>query len=187
MDFVLNLDEKDFIDACVRRENWAQKKLYEEHYSMMYPVCLRYANDTEEALDILHEGFIKVFLHIHKYKSGTSLKAWIKRIMVNTAIDLYRKKVRKRTESLDSAYDVSAMTTDIVSELSAQEILKALQELSPAYRTVFNLYIIEGYPHKEVAEKLGITESTSRSNLVKARSKLKKILIKKRIIENENR
>lgn len=182
MDLVYNLDENEFIQACIKQEEWAQKKLYEDHYSMMYPVCMRYAIDNDEALDILHEGFIKVFKNISKYNSGTSLKAWIRRIMVNTAIDLYRKKARKRTESLDTAYTVSTMAPDAISEMSAKEILKALQKLSPAYRTVFNLYIIEGFSHKEVAGILKITESTSRSNLVKARKKLKEILIESRII-----
>jgi len=182
MDFVLNLGEKDFIDACVKQEKWAQRKLYEDHYPSMLPVCMRYANDNDEALDILHEGFIKVFRNISKYNSGTSLKAWIRRIMVNTAIDLYRKKVRKRTESLDTAYTVRNTDPDVLSDLAAEEILKALQVLTPAYRTVFNLYVIEGYSHREVADILGITESTSRSNLVKARKKLKTILIQRRIV-----
>ena len=174
MDLVLQINEDDFISACVRGEEWAQKKLYEDHYNLMYPTCLRYANDEEEALDILHEGFIKIFKNISKYQSGTSLKAWIKRVMVNTAIDHYRKKARKRTESLESAYGVANLDIDAVSMMSADEILLALQELTPAYRSVFNLYVIEGFPHKEVAVMLGITESTSRSNLVKARNKLKK-------------
>ncbi len=185
MDFVYNFDERDFIEACVRNERWAQQKIYEDHYAVMYPVCMRYANDKEEALDILHEGFIKVFRNISKYKSGTSLKAWIRRIMVNTAIDLYRKKARKRTESLDTAYSVSSLDPDVISEMAAAEIMNALQELSPAYRTVFNLYIIEGYSHKEVADILKITESTSRSNLVKARKKLKEILAIRRISRND--
>jgi len=181
MELILQINEDDFIQACIRKEEWAQKRMYEEHYSIAYPVCLRYANDSEEALDILHDGFIKIFNNISKYKSGTSLKAWIKRVMVNTAIDHYRKKVRKRTESIDTAYDITSYEIDAVSQISAKEIIKALQELTPAYRSVFNLYVIEGFPHKEVANKLNITESTSRSNLVKARNKLKTILLKKGI------
>lgn len=172
----INQTESDFIKACISNEEWAQKKLYEDNYSIMYPVCLRYATDQEEALDILHEGFIKVFRHISKYTVGTSLKAWIKRIMVNTAIDYYRKRSRRRTEEIDNARGLSSGGPDAISDMAATEILSALQELSPAYRSVFNLYIIDGFSHKEVAEKLNISESTSRSNLVKARQKLKKIL-----------
>jgi len=178
MELTINIQQSEtsFINACISNEEWAQKKLYEDHYSMMYPVCLRYANDQEEALDILHEGFIKVFRHISKYTIGTSLKAWIKRIMVNTAIDYYRKRSRRRTEDIDNAISLNSGDPDVVSSMSATEILAALQKLSPAYRSVFNLYIIEGFSHKEVAEKLNISESTSRSNLVKARQKLRKLL-----------
>ncbi len=178
-------DEKEFIQACVREEEWAQKQLYETYYSTMYPVCLRYAVDEEEALDILHEGFIKIFRHISKYTIGTSLTAWIRRIMVNTSIDYYRKKSRRRTEDIDNARGITNNDPDVVSQLSAEEIIAALQKLSPAYRAVFNLYVIEGFSHREVAEQLDITESTSRSNLVKARTKLKQILIATGNIVNE--
>lgn len=178
MDIALPLEnnEKGLIQACVRRERWAQKVLYEEYYSRMMGVCLRYATDEEEALDILHEGFIKVFRHVGKYKPGTSLSAWIRRIMVNTAIDYYRKNSRRRTEDMDEAYDISTNDPDAISRCTEQEILEAIQELTPSYRAVFNLYVIEGYAHKEIADLLDITESTSRSNLVKARLKLKEIL-----------
>ncbi len=178
MDITLSVkqNEQDFINACIKEEEWAQKKIYEEYYSTMYPVCLRYAVDEDEALDILHEGFIKVFRHISKYTIGTSLPAWIRRIMVNTSIDYYRKKARRRTEDLDNARAAVNGEPDVVSSMSADEIISALQELSPAYRAVFNLYVIDGYAHKEIAEQLGITESTSRSNLVKARTKLRSIL-----------
>lgn len=184
MNFVIDIqaNEDDFISACVRKEKWAQQRLYEDHYPVMLPVCKRYSNNSDDALDILHEGFIKVFRHIAKYKSGTSLPAWIRRIMINTAIDYYRKKSRKRTEDIDTAYGIKSGAPDVISTMSADEILAALQELTFAYRSVFNLYVIEGYSHREVAEQLGITESTSRSNLVKARTKLKAILQSRKII-----
>ena len=180
MNFVLDIsrnNEQDYIQACIRKERWAQKKLYEEHYAMALPVCMRYANDENDALDIMHEGFIKVFRHISKYEPGTSLPSWIRRIMINTAIDHYRKMARRRTENIETAYTVKSNDPDVISQMSAKEIMKSLQLLTPAYRSVFNLYVIEGFSHKEIAEILQITESTSRSNLVKARSKLKKILL----------
>ncbi|NBC08233.1 MAG: sigma-70 family RNA polymerase sigma factor [Bacteroidetes bacterium] len=172
----LENEEEGLIQACVRRERWAQQALYETYYSQMMGVCLRYANDEEEALDILHEGFIKVFRHIKKYQPGTSLTAWVRRIMVNTSIDYYRKNMRRRTEDIEQAYDLSATDADAISQCSEREILAAIQELTPAYRAVFNLYVIEGYSHREIAEMMDITESTSRSNLVKARLKLKEML-----------
>jgi len=183
MDIALNLqhEERDFMTACIAKERWAQKKLYEDHYSQMMGVCLRYSNNREDALDILHEGFIKVFKNIAKYQPGTSISAWIRRIMVNTSIDFYRKSIRRRTEDLDKAHQLSSGDADVVSQCTEKEILAAVQTLSPAYRTVFNLYVIEGYAHKEIANQLGITESTSRSNLVKARIKLKELLVAKQI------
>lgn len=181
MDIALQLkkEEKNLITACLQKERWAQKKLYETHYGKMMGVCLRYATNKEDAQDILHEGFIKVFRNLEKYQVGTSISAWIRRIMVNTSIDFYRKAIRKRTEDIEQAYGLSTVDADAVSQLTEQEILKAVQSLSPAYRAVFNLYVIEGFSHREIAEQLDITESTSRSNLVKARTKLKAIMIKK--------
>ncbi len=175
MDIVLPLEneESNLVAACAKKERWAQQVLYETYYGKMMGVTLRYSNNSEDALDILHEGFIKVFKHIGRYQPNTSLNAWIRRIMVNTAIDYYRKNVRRRTEDIDTAFDISSKDADAVSQATEQEILEAVQELSPAYRTVFNLYVIEGFSHKEIGLALGITESTSRSNLVKARTKLK--------------
>lgn len=179
MDITLHLDnsEADFIQACINNERWAQKHLYEHHYSLMMTVCRRFANCEEDALDILHEGFIKVFRNISLYNTGTSLSAWIRRIIINTAIDYYRKELRRKTEDISMANHIGVHDADAVSQLSAEEILKALQQLTLSYRSVFNLYVIEGYSHKEIAEALGITESTSRSNLVKARTKLRQILL----------
>ncbi len=172
----LEFEEKDLIEACIAKERWAQQKLYEDHYSKMMGVCLRYAANEEDALDILHEGYIKVFKYIAKYQPGTSLIAWIRRIMVNTAIDYYRKVTRRRTEDIDFVFDLGNDEPDAVSRCSEQEILAAVQRLTPTYRAIFNLYVVEGYSHKEIAEELHITESTSRSNLVKARLKLQSVL-----------
>jgi RNA polymerase sigma factor (sigma-70 family) len=181
------LHERDLIQACVARERWAQQRLYEEFYPKMMGVCLRYANNDDDALDIMHEAFIKIFKHIASYQTGTSLTAWVRRIMVNTAIDYYRRNARRRTDDIDTAYNLSADEPDALSKCSEQDILVAVQSLTPAYRTVFNLYVIEGFSHKEIADELGITESTSRSNLVKARLKLQAILTgKEKISHDEN-
>jgi RNA polymerase sigma factor (sigma-70 family) len=187
MDVTLRLEfeERDFIQACIARERWAQQKLYKEYYSKMMSVCLRYANNEDDALDIMHEGFIKVFRHIGMYQPGTSMIAWMRRIMVNTAIDYYRKNIRRRTEDIETAYDLSTGEADAVSKCSEKDILNAIQQLTPAYRTVFNLYVIEGFSHKEISEQLDITESTSRSNLVKARVKLQAILTGKNAIDKD--
>lgn len=175
MEVVLTLEsnEKTFVAALVRQERWAQQQLYKEYYGKMMGICLRYAGSQDEALDLLHEGFIKVFNNIGRYQPGTSLVAWIRTVMVNTCIDFYRKAIRRRTDDLNEAYTLHTDDPDALSHLTEQEILAAVQTLSPAYRAVFNLYVLEGYSHKEIGDALQITESTSRSNLVKARIKLK--------------
>ena len=183
IDLALNLTDNKmtFMQALSRQEHWAQQQLYKDYYGKMMGVCLRYAGSQDEALDLLHEGFIKVFQNVSRYKSGTSLPAWIRTIMVNTCIDYYRKTIRRRTEDIHEAYTLSSDDPDALSHLTEKEILAAVQLLSPAYRAVFNLYVLEGYSHKEIGDALQITESTSRSNLVKARCKLKEHFHAKRM------
>lgn len=178
MDFALQLktDERQFIAALGRGDRGAQKVLYETYYGQLMSVCQRYAGSEDEAMDLLHESFIKIFRKIGRYESGTALLAWMRRITVNTAIDHYRRNARRRTEDLDQAYAVSSDAPDVFARFGAREILAAVQQLPPTYRTIFNLYVVEGYSHREIGERLKITESTSRSNLVKARGKLQKAL-----------
>lgn len=138
---------------------------------------MRYAGDREEAAEILNLGFYKVYNNIKSFNSEEgALEAWIRRIMINTAIDHYRKVIRQeKTTDLDKAYKVSS-DSDAIANISAEEIMVLVQRLTPAYRTVFNLYAIEGYNHREIGEKLGISEGTSKSNLAKARMKLQESL-----------
>lgn len=168
--------ETQLIKGCLREERWAQKELYETFYGKMLVVCMRYANHTEDAKDILNEGYIKVFKNLHKYQIGTSLDSWIRRIMINTAIDFYRKQLKHKTEDLDVLKNAVNDNADIISQYTVKELLSVVQKLPASYRAVFNLYAIEGYSHREIGELLNITESTSRSNLVKARTKLKLML-----------
>lgn len=180
MDITLNLQretEADLIVACINNERWAQKKLYEDNYSSMMALASRYAGNNDDALDILHESFIKVYKNIHKYQTGTSIYAWIRKIVINTSIDFYRKDLRRKAEDLNEAQYINSNIPDAISSLSTEEILFALQQLPYSYRSVFNLYVIEGFSHKEISEMLDINESTCRSNLAKARTKLKVILL----------
>jgi RNA polymerase sigma factor (sigma-70 family) len=173
--YKLMLDE--LVNGCRRGDSIAQRKLYEYFYGTMMGVCMRYVESVDDASAILNEGFLKVFTKIDTFDSKVgNLEGWIRRIMVNTAIDHYRKMVREaRTVELQNATynSVQAMAPDT---LEAEAIMKLVQQLPPAYRTVFNLYAIEGYNHKEIAEQLGITEGTSKSNLFKARAKLQTAL-----------
>ena len=183
--------DKDILEGCVKGERLAQKKLYEKFYSKMMSVCMRYANSRDEAATILNEGFYKVFTKIEGFvELSGNLEAWIYRIMINTAIDHYRKEAKTRKlKEFDNNITQSSDNFDIVAELSADDIIELVQQLPIAYRTVFNLHVIEGMTHKEIGEQLGISEGTSKSNLFKARGKLqamveKKFSINYRLIEN---
>ncbi len=177
----LDYTEEHLIDALKRQDRRAQQYLYEQHFGSLMGVCLRYAGSRDEALDLLHEGFIKIYQHIGRYQPGSSLGAWMRTVMVNTCIDYYRRALRRRTDDLDDVYHLSTDEPDATSQLTESEILEAIHGLSPAYRAVFNLFVVEGYSHKEIADALQITESTSRSNLVKARIKLKEYFALKRM------
>ena len=147
----------------------------------MFAVCFRYSKTKEEAEDTFHEGFMKVFKNMEKFNKTGSLESWIKRIMVNTAIDKYRKNLHNVSEhKVDISYlDLHIQCSEEVHDkLNADEIMLMVQKLPPGYRMVFNLYAIEGLKHREIAEKLGISEGTSKSNLSDARVLLKKALQK---------
>jgi len=153
-----------------------QAALYERYASRMYGVCLRYTSDPEEAQDILQEGFIKVFRHLEKFRQEGSFEGWIRRIMINTAIEYFRKK--KYLNPVTEKEEASLESTDetALDRLAEKDIIGLIQQLSPGYRTVFNLYVIEGYGHKEIAEMLGISEGTSKSQLARAKSVLQKLV-----------
>lgn len=142
----------------------------------MYVLCLRYCSVTEEAKDVLQEGFIKIFRDIHQYdESRGKFDYWMKRVFVNTCLESLRKK-KKEWTSLEDAVNVPSDEPNTISVLSLQELTLLIQKLPVGYRTVFNLYVIEGYSHAEIAEKLGITESTSKTQLMKAKSLLRQKL-----------
>ena len=153
-------------------------------------ICDRYTNNQEDAVEILNDGFLKIFREIHHYKPAyadvvSSFKGWLRKIMVYTAIDHFRKNHKHQvvTDLDNVVYQITAESEDAVDKLSYEEIIRAIQDLSPAYRAVFNLFVIEGLSHDEIAEKLGISTGTSKSNLSKARKQLQKILFKKNQIE----
>lgn len=140
----------------------------------MFGVCLRYSKDSTEAEDNLQEGFIKVFTHIKKFRYEGSLEGWVRKIMVNVSLEKFRKQnVMYPVEDI-SLYDAPTDTNNIIEKLSAEELIKLIQELPPRYRMVFNLYVMEGYNHKEISKEMQISEGTSKSNLARARDILKK-------------
>lgn len=164
-----NTAETDLIKGCMEGNRRMQEELYSRFSSRMYAVCLRYAGNAEEAEDILQEGFIKVFKKLDSFRSEGSFEGWVRRIFVNTAIEHFRRKrylmpvTEKEENTLEGKYN------SVLDDLGAKDILALVQELSPGYRTVFNMYVVEGYTHKEIADMLGISEGTSKSQLSRAK------------------
>ncbi|MGI9542993.1 MAG: RNA polymerase sigma factor [Cyclobacteriaceae bacterium] len=147
--------------------------LYKHFYGYAMSICLMYSSSKEDAVEVLNDGFLKVFKNLDHQKKIGSLKAWIRRIMVNTAIDRLRKDKRQLDQVPLEKIAYQLVSTIDPDDSYAQEILKMVQELSPAIRTVFNLYVIEGYSHKEISKNLNVTESTSRAHLSEANKKLR--------------
>ena len=151
--------------------------LYESLASKMFVVCLRYARNREEAEEVLQEGFMKVFDHIHQYKFTGSFEGWVRKIMVNCALSKYRSKTYLHAVASIDAGNSNveyADNEDILSKIGVKELIKMVQQLPPAYRMVFNLYVFEGMKHREIASQLNISEGTSKSNLSDARAILQK-------------
>lgn len=166
-----------------------QRELYERYSAKMFGVCLRYAGSTEEAEDILQEGFIKVFRKIGSYRGEGSFEGWIRRIFVNTAIEQFRRKTYMQPITEREENSVEATYLSVLDNLAEKDIVKLVQQLSPGYRTVFNMYVVEGYTHRQIAESLGISEGTSKSQLSRAKIILqdlvKKHIDKKKEARNE--
>ncbi len=185
---------QEIVDGCIRGKRKFQKKLFEKYYGKMMAICYRYAKDSDEAQDMVQNGFIKVFKKLDVYNFEGSLEGWIRRIMVNTAIDQIRKNKRnpfliedeERVQNVEEDVPFSTEEDEFYSKLKAKTAIKAISELSPAYRMVFNMYVIEGFTHKEIADYLGISEGTSKSNLAKAKQKLRAQLTVKFANLNEN-
>jgi len=167
---------QQLIEGCRNQDRKCQKMLYKALYGFAMGICLRYAGNRYEASEILNTGFFKVMTNMEKYDPAKPFKAWLGRIMMNTSIDYYRSNLKVAyTEELDQA-DHVGVSESVTSKLGYDELLKLVQKLPEAYRTVFNLFAIDGYTHEEIGEMLGINPGTSKSNLHKARQKLQKML-----------
>ena len=171
------------IERCALNNRESQKKIYSSFYGYAMAVCDRYTNKQNDAVEILNDGFLKIFKEIYRYKPAytdvvSSFKGWLRKIMVYTAIDHFRKNHKHQfTADLDNGIvQVASAGEDALDRISYEEIIRSIQDLTPGYRTVFNLFIIEGFTHEEISEQLGISIGTSKSNLAKARRQLQKIL-----------
>ncbi len=178
------MTEQAIITGCLHNDSAAQRELYNRYSPKMLSVCYRFGQSREDAEDMLQEGFIKVFTQIHTFQNKGAFEGWIRRIIVHTCIN-FLKKYKKFNESVDLAYANSLYVKEetIPSIMQARQIIECIRLLPLGYRTVLNLYALEGYSHKEIGEMLDIEESTSRSQYTRSKAMLEMILIKKSIIE----
>jgi RNA polymerase sigma-70 factor (ECF subfamily) len=172
----------EIIEGCVRGDSKCQRIVYEKFYGRMLGACMRYAKDREEARDILQDGFLKVFTNIKLYAGSGSFEGWVRKVIINTALD-YIRKSKQLIQYANSDY-VEENAEEIKEEndneeylnLSTNDIMKAVQQLPASYRTVFNMFVVDGFSHQEIADQLGINIGTSKSNLAKAKIHLKRSL-----------
>ena len=177
------------IDGFLKGDRRSQQAIHKMFYGKMKSVCMRYTRDSDQAMDVLQEGFLKVFNNLEKYTGVGTFEGWIRRIMVNLSIDRYRRlkhdlvllgeqnDIENWSGGTDDESDESAENEEIY-DITPEQIIDAMQQLTPAYRTVFNLYVYEDYTHQDIAEALGISVGTSKSNYAKAKKNMKKLLTK---------
>lgn len=170
------MTEKEIIEGCIQHKASAQEKLYALYSRRMMAVCLRYTKSRFEAEDVFHEAFVKVFKNIHLWQGG-SFEGWMRRIFVNTAINHYHQN-KKYFDHVDAVQAESMISTsdNAISDLSNQELMKLINQMPEGYGLIFNLYVVEGYNHSEIADMLKIAEGTSKSQLSKAKTYLKKLI-----------
>ncbi|MCB0593730.1 MAG: RNA polymerase sigma factor [Lewinellaceae bacterium] len=169
------MTEQELLQACKEEDRRAQKMLYDRYAPVMFGVCKRYLKTREDAEDVLVEAFFKVLTHLHQYKSEGSFEGWIRRIVVNEALMFLRRRHNFSMTVEISNFDAPA-PAKAVGRLAEQDILALLEQLPTGYRTVFNLYVLEGYKHREIADMLGISINTSKSQLILARKRMQDLL-----------
>ena len=161
---------QELINNCIKGQEKAQKQLYSYSLNQMYGICLRYCKNPEEAKDALQEGYIKVFKNIKQFENKGAIEAWMRKIFVNCSLESIKKnKFHFETSDIESAYDLG-FDSFVIDKISSKEIMNIFEKLALGYKTVLNLYAIEGYSHSEIADILGISEGTSKSQLARARA-----------------
>jgi RNA polymerase sigma-70 factor (ECF subfamily) len=173
-----NYAENDLIQGCIEGDRKMQEALYNKFSPKMYAVCLRYAGNADDAQDILQDGFVKIYKNLARFRGEGSFEGWIRRIFVNTAIEHLRRKTFLTPIAEKEENTILYKEKTALDRLGEKDILNLISQLSPGYRTVFNLYVVEGYTHKEIGDILGISEGTSKSQLARARMILQDMVIK---------
>ena len=181
---VAPMTEEVILEGCLRNDPNAQRELYNQYSPKMLAVCYRYAHNREDAEDMLQEGFIKVFLQLRTFENRGSFEGWIRKIIVHTCINILKKN-KKFNESVDliHASSIQIREESIPAVVQVKQIVESIRSLPIGYRTVLNLFAIEGYSHREISQLLDIEESTSRSQFTRAKSMLEDLLIKKNILQ----
>lgn len=176
---VQEYSDSDLIAGCLKGKELHQEVLYKRYFSFAMSVCIRYTKDRNEAMEIVNDSYMKVLEHLGEYDNGKSFKAWYSRILVNTSIDNYRRNLKHSSSvSIDNIADTGEQEPDIDIELSVNDILKIFSLLPDNFKLTFNLFEIEGYSHEEIGKLLGVTTSTSRSNLSRAKKMVREIYLK---------
>ncbi len=173
------LDERVLIKRCLADDRVAITELYQRYSGVLYAICLRYTSGREDANDLLHDGFIRILQKMSEFRFEGSFEGWLKRVMVTMAINFYRKQKKSTSVQLDLLAPLEDDAPDVLDSLSAEYLVSVISELPDGYKQVFNLFAIEGYKHKEIAEMLGITESTSKTQYFKAKKWLVAALLQK--------
>ncbi len=172
------MTDQELVQACLKGNSDAQRLLYDKFAPHMMSVCLRYAGNPADAQDMMQEGFIKVFDKLGKFSGTGSLAGWVRMVVINSAlIQLRQNKKHLYHDDVEEAHDLSNSDVDVISQLSAKEIVKLIQDMPNGYRTVFNLFAVEGYSHKEIADMMDISENTSKTQFFKAKAWLRKQLV----------
>ena len=172
-------DEQELIAGCIEGKSWAQRAIYDRFAPAMMSVCVRYVADRETARDLLQEGFIKLFTKIESYSGTGAFGGWVRRIFVTTALEYLRQNdaLKQSADIVEVGYHIENDEISVLEKISADDLMACVAQLSDGYRTVFNLYAIEGYSHAEIADMLGISEGTSRSQFMRARKILQKSVL----------
>jgi RNA polymerase sigma-70 factor, ECF subfamily len=175
------------IDGCLKGDRRSQQAIHKLYYGKMKAVCMRYTRDSDQAMDVVQEGFLKVFNNLERYTGVGTFEGWVRRIMVNLSIDRFRRlkhdfvllgENQNLEDWEEESEEMDDAEGDEIYDITPEQVIDAMQQLSPAYRTVFNLYVYEDYTHQDIAEALGISVGTSKSNYAKARKNMKKLLLK---------
>lgn len=173
----LEEDIQTLLDGCKKNDRKAQEQLYNRFYSVMMAFCVRYTKNQMDAIEVLNDGFLKVFKNIHQYDAAkASVYTWIRKIVINASIDFLRKQTLKYTSIVPGTEEEPAIESEVIEKMDAEELLSMIRQLSPATQLVFNLYTVDGFNHREIGTMLGISEGTSKWHLSEARRQLKQII-----------